>query len=75
MLKNLKKQAVNQREIIQILVPVNNIVMFRLTQERFKLKDKDKLRVNLKHLVYYILTQITYIDNIYNMHRIPKDKY
>jgi len=22
---------------------------------RFKLKDKDKLRVNLKHLVYYIL--------------------
>jgi len=23
--------------------------------ERFKLKDKDKLRVNLKHLAYYIL--------------------
>jgi len=49
--------------------------MFRLTRERFKLKDKDKLRVNLKHLVYYILAWIAYIDNIYNIHRALKDKY
>jgi len=40
---------------MQVLVPVNNIVVFRLVRERFKLKDKNKLRVNLKHLVYYIL--------------------
>jgi len=40
---------------MQILVLVNNIVIFRLTRERFKLKDKDKLRVNLKHLAHYIL--------------------
>jgi len=40
---------------MQILVPVSNIVAFRLVRERFKLKDKDKPRVNLKHLAHYIL--------------------
>jgi len=50
------------------------IPVVRLTRYRFKLKDKDKLRVNLKHLAYYILSQIAYIDNTYNMYRAPKDK-
>ena len=49
--------------------------MFRLTRERFKLKNKDKLRVNLKHLAHYILAWIAYVDNIYNMYRIPKEKH
>jgi len=40
---------------MQILVLVNNIVTFRLTRERFKLKNKDKLRVNLKYLAHYTL--------------------
>ena len=40
---------------MQILVLVNNIATFKLIWERFKLKDKNKLRVNLKHLAYYIL--------------------
>ena len=57
------------------MVLANNIVTFRLTWERFKLKDKDKLRVNLKHLAYYILAWIIYIYNIYNIYRIPKNKY
>jgi len=60
---------------MQILILANNIVIFRLIQERFKLKDKDELRVNLKHLAYYTLAWIVYIDNMCNMHRIPKDKY
>jgi len=34
---------------------VNNIVTFRLIRERFKLKNKDKLRVNLKYPAYHIL--------------------
>jgi hypothetical protein len=29
--------------------------VLKLLYKRFKLKNKDKLRVNLKHLVYYIL--------------------
>jgi len=60
---------------MQILVLVNNIVTFRLTRERFKLKNKDELRVNLRHLAHYILAWMVYINNIYNIHRTPKDKY
>ena len=48
--------------------------MFRSLRQRFKLKDKDKLRVNLKHLAYYILVQIIYIDNQYNIYKAPKAK-
>jgi len=46
----------------------------RLTRYRFKLKDKNKLRVNLKYAAYYILLWIAYMDDIYNIYRIPKDK-
>jgi len=44
-------------------------------QERFKLKDKNKLRFNLKHLAHYILAWIVYIDNMCNIYRTLKDKY
>jgi len=46
----------------------------RSTRYRFKLKDKDKLRVNLKYVVHYILLWIAYVDNICNIYRAPKDK-
>jgi len=46
----------------------------RLTRYRFKLKDKDKLRVNLKHAAYYTLLWIAYMDNICNIYRALKDK-
>ena len=48
--------------------------MVKLTRYRFKLKGKNKLRVNLKYIVYYTLLWIAYIDNIYNIHRALKDK-
>ena len=48
--------------------------MFRLLRQRFKLKDEDKLRVDLKHLAYYILVQIIYIDNQYNIYKVLKAK-
>jgi len=46
----------------------------RLTKYRFKLKDKNKLRVNLKHVAYYILLWIAYMDNTCNIYRVLKDK-
>ena len=73
--KNLEEQAIDQREIIQVLVLVNKTAEFKLTRERFKLKNKDKLRVNLKYPAYYILVQIIYMDNMYNIYKTPKDKY
>ena len=48
--------------------------MVRLTRYRFKLKDKDKPRVNPKYIAYYILSWIACVDNIYNIYRAPKDK-
>jgi len=46
----------------------------RLTRYRFKLKDKDKLRVNPKHAAYYTLLWIACVDNMCNMYRALKDK-
>jgi len=46
----------------------------RLTKYRFKLKDKNKPRVNLKHIAYYILLWIAYMDNMCNIYKVPKDK-
>jgi len=46
----------------------------RLTRYRFKLKDKDKLRVNLKHIAHYTLLWIACVDNMCNIYRVLKDK-
>jgi len=46
----------------------------RLIRYRFKLKDKDKLRVNLKYTAHYTLSWIAYVDNTYNIYRALKDK-
>jgi len=46
----------------------------RLTRYRFKLKDKDKLRVNPKYIAHYILSWIACVDDIYNIYRVLKDK-
>ena len=74
MARNLEEQLVDQRTKRQVLVLVNNKLMFREHNQRFKLKDKDKLRVNLKHLAYYILVQIVYIDNQYKIYKALKVK-
>jgi hypothetical protein len=49
--------------------------VFRLPRERFKLRSKDKPRVNLKHLAYYILAWVVYIDDIYKIYKALKVKY
>jgi len=36
------------------------------------MQEDNKLRVNLKYLVHYMLSWIVYIDNYYNMHKILK---
>jgi hypothetical protein len=48
--------------------------VFRLLCKRFKLKSKDKLRVDLKHPAYYILAWIIYIDDIYKIYKALKVK-
>jgi hypothetical protein len=48
--------------------------VFRSLYKRFKLKSEDKLRVDLKHLAYYILAWIVYIDDIYKIYKALKLK-
>ena len=74
MLKDLEEGLTDKRNNKRIIVLVNKGLMFRSLGQRFKLKDKDKLRVNLKHLVYYILVQIAYIDNQCDIYKAPKAK-
>ena len=73
-LKDLEDRLIDQRSNKRIIILVNKGLTFRSLRQRFKLKEEDKLRVNLKHLVYYILAQIIYIDNQYNIYKVLKAK-
>ena len=73
-LRNLEEGSRDQRNKQQILVPIVEIPVVRLTRYRFKLKNKNKLRVNPKHAAHYTLLQIACVEDIYNIHRAPKDK-
>ena len=72
--KDLEEELIDQRSNKGIIILVNKELIFRSLRQRFKLKDKDKPRVNLKYLAYYILVQIIYIDNQYNIYKALKAK-
>ena len=74
MLKDLENGLADQRSNKQIIVLVNKVLTPRSLRQRFKLKSKDKPRVNLKHLAYYILAWIIYIDNQCNIYKVLKAK-
>ena len=74
MLKDLEEGLIDQRSNKRIAILANKGLMFRSLRQRFKLKKEDKPRVNLKHLAYYILVQIIYIDNQYNIYKALKAK-
>ena len=74
MLKDLEDRLIDQRSNKRIVILANKGLTFRSLRQRFKLQDKDKPRVNLKYLVYYILVQIIYIDNQYNIYKALKVK-
>ena len=74
MLKDLEDKLTDQRSNIRIIILANKGLTFRSLRQRFKLKEEDKRRVNLKHLVYYILVQIAYIDNQCDIYKALKAK-
>ena len=74
MLKDLEEGLTDQRSNKRIAILANKGLTFRSLRQRFKLKNKDKLRVNLKHPAYYILAWIAYIDNQYDIYKAPKAK-
>ena len=42
--------------------------LVRYLRGLYNKQNKNKLKNNFKHLVYYILLQITYIDNYYRIY-------
>jgi len=72
---NLKKQTQNWRENWSMSVPADSQKMLSLKRDcKFKLKLKDELKVDLKHLVYYTLLWIACVDNHCNLHYVLKAK-
>ena len=74
-LEDLKdKNAINQRKKWQITILVKDYFKKWSRNRQFKITKNNKPKVNLKYLVHYILLQIAYIDNLYNIHLILKKK-
>ena len=71
--KDLEK-AINWRENQRISILVKESLRLVTKRNIFKIQEDNKLRVNLKHLVYYTLLQIAYIDNYYNIYKALKKK-
>ena len=70
-LKDLEKETANQRKKWQIIIPAKDYFKKWSRNQQFKITKNNKPRVNLKHIVHYILLQIAYIDNLYNIYLIP----
>ena len=73
-LKDLEEGLIDQKSNKRIIIPANKGPTFRSLRQRFKLKDEDKLRVNLKHPAHHILVWIIYVDNQYDIYKALKAK-
>ena len=74
-LKDLEElKNLNQRKKWQITIPVKDYSKKQSRNKKFKITKDDKFRVNLKYLVHHILLQIVCVDDLYNIHFIPKKK-
>jgi len=73
---NFEKQADNWRDNWEFTVNTDSQkLLLQKRGHRFTLKKNNKLRINLKHPVYYTLLWIVYIDDYCNLHYTPKAKH
>ena len=73
-LNNLKEESAGQRKKWQITILAKDYFKKWSRNRRFKITEDNKPKINLKHLAHYILLQIVYIDDLYNIHLTPKKK-
>ena len=73
-LDNLKEKSINQRKKQQITILAKEYSIKQTKYNLFKITIEDKPKVNLKHLAYYTLLWIAYIDNLYNIYLTLKKK-
>ena len=72
--RSLESQAEDWREDQYILVLAAELLAEWLKRRKFKLQNKDKLRVDLRYRAYFILLQIAYIDNQYRIYKRLKEQ-
>ena len=73
-LDNLEEESIGQRKKQQIIILVKDYSKKWSRNRKFKITKDNKPKVDLKHLVHYILSWIVYIDDLYNIHFILKKK-
>ena len=73
-LNNLEEESAGQKKKQQITIPAKDYFEKWSRNRQFKITKDNKPKVNPKHLVYYTLLQIVYVDNLYNIHFILKKK-
>ena len=68
-LEDLKDEnAIGQKKKWQITILIKDYCKKWSRNRQFKITEDNKPKINLKHLAHYILSQIAYIDNLYNIH-------
>ena len=73
-LDDLEEKSTGQKKKQQITILAKDYSEKWSRNRQFKITKDNKLRVNLKYLAHYILLQIVYVDNLYNIYLIPKKK-
>ena len=73
-LDNLKEESAGWRKKQQITILVKDYSEKWSRNRQFEITEDDKLRINLKHLVYYTLLWIACVDNLYDIYLILKKK-
>ena len=68
------KEVIDWRKDQQINILVKESLRLIIKRDIFKIQEDNKLRVNLKYLVYYTLLQIVCVDNYYNIYKALKEK-
>ena len=73
-LDNLEEESTGQRKKWQIIILIKDYFKKWSRNRKFKITEDNKPKINLKHLVHYILLWIVYIDNLCDIYLILKKK-
>ena len=73
-LNNLEEESADQKKKQQITILAKDYFKKWSRNRQFEITKDNKPKVNLKYLVHHTLLQIVYVDNLCDMHLIPKKK-
>ena len=66
------EEVVDWRKDQQVSIPVKESLKLVIRKSIFKIQEDNKLRVNLKYLVYYTLLWIVCVDNYCKIYKVLK---